>query len=533
MVIFTKYKMRRTKMRKPIYLLVVMILLASLALVACGGAPAAEEPAVEEPAVEEPAAEEPAAEEPAAEEPAAEEPAAEEPMEEAEEPVAEEAAEEPVAEEATGDKEVLNVWSFTNEIMTMAVAYECQNPNVDVQYTMIPMTNGEYQTKLLASLGTADAPDVIALEAAFVKEYVESDFLADLGDLMPYAEELETYPAVVGVGTDNGVTKAFSYQATPGAVFYRRSLAQEYFGTDDPAEIQALLGDMDSFKEAAAVIKEKSGGDTYIVASSGDFQNPFFSNRSQPWVVDDTLVIDPMVEEYVATAKLFRDEGYEAQAAQWQEGWFAGMNDTLVDAEGNPKQVFSYFLPTWGLPYVLAPNATTEDGSSDTTGDWGVITGPLPYQWGGTWVGVIDGSDKMDLAKDFVRFVALDEENLTNWATGVYTNEYLKECDPDVPDDQAQAAGDFVSSQVVVEAITAGFDDSEMSAFLGGQNSYGGFAAAAPEVNAELMQGSDDAIQRALGDPVSQYLNGEIEEDAMWALWKENLAIEFPDLLVP
>lgn len=499
-------------MRKPLYLLLVLMLVASIALVACGGS----ETAVEEPAVEE------AAEEAAAEEPMAEE--AEEPAEE---------AEEPMEEEASADQETLKVWSFTNEIDTMAVAYECLNPNVNVEYTMIPMTNGEYQTKLLASLGTADAPDVVALEAAFVKEYVESDFLADLGDLLPLAEEAGTYPFVIEVGTHDGITKAYSYQATPGALFYRRSLAQEYFGTDDPAEIQELLSDMDKYAEAAAIIKEKSGGDTYIVASSGDFQNPFFANRSEPWVVDDTLVVDPMVEEYVATAKMFRDEGYEAQAQQWQEGWFAGMNDTLVDAEGNPKQIFSYFLPTWGLPYVLAPNAAAADGSSDTSGDWGVIEGPLPYQWGGTWIGAIDGSDNMETAKDFVRFAALDQDNLTNWATGVYTNEFLKECDPEVSDDQAQAAGDFVSSQVVVESITSGFDDSDLSTFLGGQNSYGGFAAAAPSVNAKLMTGSDDAIQRALGDPVAQYLNGEIEEDEMWNLWKDNLAIEFPDLIVP
>ena len=229
---------------------------------------------------------------------------------------------------------MLDVWSFTNEINTMAVAYECLHPEVDIQYTMIPMTNGEYQTKLLASLGTAEAPDVIALEAAFVKEYVESDFLADLGDLLPTAEAARRYPFVTEVGTADGIQKAYAYQATPGAVFYRRSLAQEYFGTDDPVEIQALLADLDKFTEAAAVVKEKSGGNTYMVASSGDFQNPFFANREQPWVVDGTLSVDPMVEEYVEIAKLFRDEGYEAQAQQWQEGWFAGMNDTLVDADG-------------------------------------------------------------------------------------------------------------------------------------------------------------------------------------------------------
>ncbi len=135
--------------------------------------------------------------------------------------VEESAAEEP----ASSEKTVLNVWSFTNEINTMAIAYEGENPNVDVQYTMIPMTAGEYQTKLKAALGTADAPDVIALEAAFVKEFVEANFLADLGEFLPDAEAAQTYPFVIDVGSHNGVIKAYAYQATPGALFYRRSLA--------------------------------------------------------------------------------------------------------------------------------------------------------------------------------------------------------------------------------------------------------------------------------------------------------------------
>lgn len=452
-------------------------------------------------------------------------------------PTATPAASESETETETGapapaGKTVLNVWSFTNEINTMAIAFEKQNPNVDVVYTMIPMTNGEYQTKLKAALGTADAPDVIALEAAFVKEYVEADFLADIGDLKDEAAAAKTYQFVLDVGTNEGVLKALAYQATPGAVFYRRSLAKEYFGTDDPAEIQKLMGDLDKFTQMAATIKEKSDGNTYMVASSGDFQNPFFANRAQPWVVDGALVVDPLVEKYVETAKLFRDNGYEAQAQQWQEGWFAGMNDSLVDASGAPKQVFCYFLPTWGLPYVLAPNSKSADGASNTGGDWGVVTGPLPYQWGGTWLGAMAESSKLELAKEFIRFATIDEENLTNWATGVYTNDYLKAIDPAVAPDQQQAAGDFVSSQVVVEKITASFDNSELSAFLSGQNSYAGFAAAAPTVNAKLMTGSDDAIQRALNDPINQYLNGEIDLATMWSTWKDALRAEFPDLMI-
>ncbi|MBI9051691.1 MAG: hypothetical protein JEZ00_19865 [Anaerolineaceae bacterium] len=110
-------------MKNKVLFIASLLLIASMLLSACGGnaAPAA---------------------------PAAEEPVAEEAAEVSEADAAvEAAAEEAAAAEAAG-KTVLNVWSFTNEINTMAVAFEAAHPDVDVVYTMIPMTNGEYQTKL-------------------------------------------------------------------------------------------------------------------------------------------------------------------------------------------------------------------------------------------------------------------------------------------------------------------------------------------------------------------------------------------------
>jgi len=500
-------------MRKQTLLAIFLMLFASVLLVACGGAAPA---ATEAPAEEEPMEEEA--------------PAEEEPMEE-EAP----AEEEPMEEEApAAEKTVIDFWSFTNELMTMAIAYEGVNPDVDIVYTMAPMDAGEYQTKLKSALGTDEAPDIMALEASFVREYVESDILMTINDLLPAAEAAGTYQYVLDVATDfDGNLKALSWQATPGAVFYRRSIAKEYFGTDDPDEIQAMMSDMDGFTEMAATLKDAGGGDVYMVASNREFENPYWANRSQPWVVDDTFVIDPKMDEYVELSKMFRDEGYEAQAGQWSEGWFAGMSDTLVDAEGNSKQIFCYFLPTWGLPYVLKPNATTEDGSGDTAGDWGIVPGPLPYSWGGTFAGVLAESDNADLAKEIVTWMTTDETHLSNWALGVYDNAYLAAIDPSVPEDQGQAAGDFVSSQVVVEKIVGEFDGGDLAEFLAGQNSYAGFAAAAPAVSGALLQGSDDAIQRAFADPMNQFLAGEISQEELYEVWKDSIRIEFPDLIVP
>ncbi len=431
----------------------------------------------------------------------------------------------------------LVIWSFTNELKTFATAFKEKNPGVEVEYVMVPMTNGEFQTKIQAAITSGEVPDAIALEASFVKSYVESDFLMDLNDLLPIAKELGTYQSTIDVGTFDGVTKAFSYQATPGALFYRRSLAKEYFGTDDPAQMQTILSDMTKFTDAAKVVHDKSAGNTYMVCSPMDFAKIYYPNRQQPWDVDGKFVIDPSIEELFEVAKTFRQNGYEAQAVQWQEGWFAGMNDSLVDAQGNPKQVFCYFLPTWGLPYVLAPNAKPREADGvtsgkDTSGDWACITGPMPYQWGGTWVGAMKDAANPELAKEFVKFVALNEETLKNWALGTYTNEYLKNIDPEVGDELSQAPGDFVSSQKVVEEILPQFDNSETSKFLNGQNSYKGFAEAAPAVSAKLMQGIDDAVDRALVDVLTNYAAGNLTKEEAMQAFKDAVKNVLPDLVV-
>ena len=64
------------------------------------------------------------------------------------------------------------------------------------------------------------------------------------------------------------------------------------------------MKDMDAYTAAAEVVKEKSGGNTYMVASNGDFMNLFYANREQPWVVDNTLTVDPMVNKMVENASI-------------------------------------------------------------------------------------------------------------------------------------------------------------------------------------------------------------------------------------
>lgn len=265
-------------------------------------------------------------------------------------------------------------------------------------------------------------------------------------------------------------------------MFYRRSLAKKYLGTDDPAEVQKYMANLDKFVETAAVLKEKSGGKCVVVSSTGDMFMPFKGARKDPWVVNGKLVIDPAMISYMDMAKTLKQKGYEGRAGQWSEGWFAGMKGTLKDEKGADVEVFSYLLPTWGLHYVLKTNAP------DTAGDWAMIPGPAPYRWGGTWVAAYKGTKNVQAAKDFIKYVTSDDGFLERWA---------------------KDTGDVVSNN----NVTAKIKDSYAEPFLGGQNHYASFVDMAKAVDGKLTQGTDQAVEGLFNEAVTAYIEGEKSRD--------------------
>jgi ABC-type glycerol-3-phosphate transport system substrate-binding protein len=194
--------------------------------------------------------------------------------------------------------------------------------------------------------------------------------------------------------------------------------------------------------------------------------------------VNGKLVVDPAMEQYMDIGKVLHDSRYEGRVGQWSEGWFAGMRGELKDEAGKSVEVFSYFLPTWGLHYVLKTNAP------GTSGDWAMVQGPSSYRWGGTWVGAYKGTKNPTAAKEFIRFVATDENFLEAWA---------------------KDTGDLVNNLNVVNKIK----DTYSEPYLGGQNHYAEFAEMAKNVNAKLLQGSDEAIEAIFDEAAAAYWNGE------------------------
>ncbi len=432
----------------------------------------------------------------------------------------------------------LEVWSYSDDIRFMSDIFMAYNPSVIVEYVEFSSMDELYRQSVLAAAGTGDCPDVIVMDSSLAEEFINiDDLLYDISELQPYVDALEIYPNIVETDTNDktGELRASSYQNTPGVVIYRRSLAREYFGTDDPNEIQKLMSDWEKFTKMAETVQTKSEGKSFMLTSVDEFLLPFFNNRRSPWIVENILMMDPMIEDLTELAFTFARNDYTANVTRWGYDWLEGMTDDLKDENGDKIQIFSYFLTSEEFlsVYEFAVHSVTD-------GDWACVPGPMAYSSGGTWLAVMKDAPWPELAQAFIQFCTLDEEFLTNWATGVFTQSYMGEFwnrfDPYgervSPASFYKPAGEFVSSQKVAESIIPFFEDSEMTSFLGGQNFYEVFATAAMNCPSGAIRDDNERIQELFTEALHLYVYGEISKEDMLQSFRTAVKAEFPKIEV-
>ncbi len=417
--------------------------------------------------------------------------------------------------EATNDPSVktINVWAFTDEVPNMIQKYVDTHPDFgyEINTTIVPTTDGLYQPALDAALqaGGAEAPDIYCAEAAFVLKYAQGDAsgyaapYADLGiDVDKAIKDAKIADYSVEIGTNpNGDVVALGYQATGGAFIYRRSVAKDVWGTDDPATVKTKIGggsgNWDQFFVAAEELKAKGYG---IISGDGDLWHAVENSSDEGWVVDGKLNIDPKREAFLDLSKKLKDNGYHNDTQDWQEGWFADMK-----GEGE-KEVLGFFGPAWLINYTMGDNCGDDKETPEregTYGDWAICESPVGFFWGGTWVLANKDSKVKAAVGDIIEWITLDtsETGLQYmWANGTLNGE--------------GGTKDSVASGVVMEK-----SNGEME-FLGGQNMFDVFVPANAFANGKNLTQYDETINSAWRDAVRQYTAGELSRDEAIAAFK-------------
>ena len=354
-----------------------------------------------------------------------------------------------------------------------------------VKWTMVANQGSAYQDALdnaLQNRGSAakdDQIDMFLMEADYALKYANSDYTLDvIKDIgLTTADMANQYQYTKDIVTDeDGAIKGSSWQATPGLYAYRRDIALEVLGTEDPTAVQAELSDWTKFD---AVAEDMHTAGYKMLSGFDDAYRTFSNNVSAPWVdANKKIVLDQNILNWIEQTKDYTDKGYNNQTSLWSAEWSAD--------QGPEGEVFGFFYSTWGINFTLLGNSLADpDGEkvegNGHFGDWAVCQGPESYYWGGTWIAGVDGTDNIGLVKDIMLELTCDKE-------------IMKQITLDTED--------FTNHKAGMQEIA---DDPEYgSAFLGGQNHVALFVESADQIDMSNIspydQGLNEGIQTAMRD---------------------------------
>ncbi len=422
--------------------------------------------------------------------PATEAPKTEEPKADTEAP----------AEESSEGK-VFNIYAWNEEFKGFFEKYYPVPEGVTVNWIITPSDNGAYQEKLDQALlnqenaADDDKVDLFLAEADYIQKYTDSAFTQDVTQL-GVTDFSNTYAYTVQCASDaSGVVKGVSFQCCPAALIYRRSIAQDVLGTDDPVEVQKALSDWDKFNDVAAQAKAKG---YMMTASESATYRVFSNNADEPWVdADNNLQIPEAMKTWMAQAKEFTDKGYTQTCDIWSDECTAQM---FKDGK-----TMCYFGPAWYYNFSMG---NAQDAEKGCYGDWAICEGPQAHFWGGTWLLAPAGTDNPTMVADIMNTFINDEEVCTN----LVKNEMQ-----------------FSNNQKVNAACAAeGGND-----FLGGQNDTAMYVEMAKNIVFKNHTIYDQLINEDMQKCWREYCDGDVTEEQALANFYALVSESYPTIVTP
>ena len=405
---------------------------------------------------------------------------------------------------ADDEGKVFNIYAWNEEFKGFFEKYYTVPEGVTVNWIITPSDNGAYQQKLDEALMNQDSAaaddkvDMFLAEADYILKYVDSDATQDV-QALGVTDFSNTYAYTVQAASDaDGVVKGVSFQCCPSALIYRRSIAKDVLGTDDPAEVQAALDSWDKFNAVAADAKAKG---YYMTASFAETYRPFSNNCTSPWVNENNeLQFDPMILAWIAQTEKFVENEYTlANSGIWDQP----KNDQIF-ADG---KTMCFFGPAWYFNFCMGNAQDPEKGCS---GDWAICEGPAAHFWGGTWLMAPAGTDNADIVADIMNTFINNEEV----CSALVANE-------------AQFSNN--------KAVNAKFaeDPNYGSAFLGGQNDVAVFSAMTDNIVWENHTIYDQACNEGLQNKLQEYFQGLVDKDTALNNFYKDISEKYPDVVTP
>ncbi|MCR4854899.1 MAG: ABC transporter substrate-binding protein [Erysipelotrichaceae bacterium] len=413
--------------------------------------------------------------------------------------------------EVAEEGKVLNIWTWNTEFWgflgdyyadEVIDEYTLKKGDVTIVRTTYPSDGGAYQDALDAALlNQANAADdekvdLFLAEADYIIKYTNSDATMDVKSI-GVTDFSNTYKYTVEAASDaNGVVKGVSFQCCPAAVIYRRSIAKDVLGTDDPAEVQAAMSDWDKFNDVAALAKEKG---YYMIPTTNATYRVYSNNTTSPWVVDGKLNIDSNIVAWMDQSAEYVEKGYTAYTSNiWGE-------EATSEMFASGKSM-CFFGPAWYFNFSMG---NAQDPDKGCFGDWAICQGPQAWFWGGTWILAATGTDNPTMVADIMNTFINNEEVCSKLVS---------------------VNAQFSNNQAVNAKFAA--DASYGNDFLGGQNDTAVFAELAKNIKFQNITQYDQLCNEGLQTQFEQFLTGAVDRDTAIANFKDYIKTTYPSVTV-
>ncbi len=414
---------------------------------------------------------------------------------------------------------VINIYSWNNEFKERVEAVYSEvaetskdgtvttlKDGTEIHWIVNPNQDGVYQQKLDEALlkqaeASADEKvDIFLSETDYVNKYTDADAdvampLKNLG-IDPETDLADQYAFTKVTASDvNGVQRGSTWQCCPGLLVYRRDIAKDVFGTDDPEIVGEKVKDWDTMKVTAGELKAKG---YFTFASYADTFRLYGNSIAEPWVKpgENIICVDQQIMNWVNDSKEWLDAGYldKTVKGQWNADWNQAM--------GSSSKVFAFLFPAWGIDFTLKPNWDGEMGM------WGVTNPPQEYNWGGSYVHACVGTDNPQHVKEIILAVTANKENLLKISKDF---------------------SDFTNTQTSMQQA-AKDDENFSSEFLGGQNAFKYFAPVAENIVMAPLSPYDQGCVELIQNNFSDYLQGQVDFDKAKANFETAILERYPEI---
>ncbi len=305
-------------------------------------------------------------------------------------------AETPATEDGSGDETTLVYWGWNPDsiVPTFDKYKESTGATVALEYVTIQQTEAFQKLQTTVTSGL-ELPDLILSEVNQRGTMMELDIWEDMS-ADPYNFDFSIVLDHFGpiCYNSSGALVALPIDAPGAGLAYKKDLALEYFGTDDPDELEEMLTSWDDIISLGNDVQSQSDGEAYMFASLSDIQTIEYSRLTEAIVNDNTLNADA-AKSIINLIVSVRDNNTSDN--------IGGTSPAYGASYAEENHIF-YPAATWSPQYVIAPN------DPEGLDSWAMMEPPGGcFLWGGSAHMIPKDAENKVEGFNFAAWIAGDE----------------------------------------------------------------------------------------------------------------------------